>query len=322
MMKETNLARADLNLLVLFEAVLRERHVGRAAEQLSLTSSAVSHGLNRLRQLLNDPLFLKTPKGVVPTARATALAEPIADILARARRVIATAEPFDPSRSARRFTIGMPDATAEILLPLLTEIRRVAPFIDISVRQTLRETAIAELDAHTVDIAIVPLDDIPKRFVERVLIEEEFIITTRPGHPFAKDPTLDRYCEMLHLIISLTGDPHAYIDDVLASMGRKRRIALTVPNFMLACAIIAETDLIGALPKSLVARHGARFGVVATPVPLRLRGFRIRAIAPKVAMMDAGLEWLFGLLGTWAGDVDNLAAAPASRPTKTKPTRR
>src|SRR5688500_1119224 len=109
MLNKTDLARSDLNLLVLFETVLEERHVGRAAERLKLSSSAVSHGLTRLRRFLNDPLFLKTPKGVVPTARATELAAPIAEILAHVRSVIATAEPFDPAKSTRRFTIGAPD---------------------------------------------------------------------------------------------------------------------------------------------------------------------------------------------------------------------
>ena len=89
-MNEINLARADLNLLALFEVIFSERHLGRAAVRLNLTPSAVSHGLSRLRRLLNDPLFLRVPKGVMPTARALALAEPIADVLARARNVLAT----------------------------------------------------------------------------------------------------------------------------------------------------------------------------------------------------------------------------------------
>src|SRR3954467_15291088 len=101
MLHEIDLARADLNLLVLFEVVLRELHVGRAAERLNLSPSAVSHGLGRLRRLLNDPLFLRTPKGVVPTARATELSEPIADILVRVRNVVSIAGPFDPATSAR-----------------------------------------------------------------------------------------------------------------------------------------------------------------------------------------------------------------------------
>src|SRR6188474_3982581 len=97
MLNKIDLSRADLNLLALFEVVLEERHVGRAAERLRLTPSAVSHGLGRLRRMLNDPLFLRTPKGVVPTARATELAAPVADILARVRAVVSFAEPFDPA---------------------------------------------------------------------------------------------------------------------------------------------------------------------------------------------------------------------------------
>src|SRR3954468_4613468 len=114
MLNKIDLSRANLNLLVLFEVVLAERNVGRAAQRLKLTPSAVSHGLGRLRRLLNDPLFLRTPKGVVPTARASELAAPIADALARVRSVISSAEPFDPATSTRRFAIGAPDAISAV----------------------------------------------------------------------------------------------------------------------------------------------------------------------------------------------------------------
>ena len=110
MLNAIDLTRIDLNLLVLFEIVLEERHVGRAAERMKLTPSAVSHGLGRLRKLLGDPLFLRTPRGMTPTARSIALQASIADVLARARSVIATAAPFDPATSGRRFVLGAPDA--------------------------------------------------------------------------------------------------------------------------------------------------------------------------------------------------------------------
>lgn len=296
MLNEIHLGNADLNLLPVFEAVLAERHVGKAALRLHLTPSAVSHGLNRLRFLLNDPLFLRTPKGVAPTARALELAEPIADILARVRRVVTSAEPFDPARSERRFTIGAPDGTV-LLPPLLREIQRNAPGIDISMRTVLRDSAITELDARLADVVIVPLDEVPARFVHKMISEEDFVIVSRAGHPFAEAPTLDRYCAMKHIVVSMTGDPHTNVDNVLAREGRSRRIALTVPNFMLAFALIAESDLIAALPKSLLAMHGVRFGLIGTPLPFPTWRFQIRAIVPKVAMMDAGVEWLFGLLG-------------------------
>jgi DNA-binding transcriptional LysR family regulator len=303
MLNQVELARTDLNLLVLFEVVLRERHVGRAADRLNLTPSAVSHGLGRLRRLLNDPLFLRTPKGVVPTARATELAQPIADILARTSAVISTAAPFDPSTSTRRFTIGAPDGVSAVVLrPLLGKLRGLAPLIDIGVRQILPSparvwrTALADLEAGAMDIAIVPSDDIPPRFERRRLYEEDFVIAMRSGHRLARDPTLERYCEMQHLVVSHTGDPHGFVDEVLAKRGRARRIALTVPNFMLALAITAETDLVTALPRRFAAMHAKRFGILGLDPPLPLPGFRVNAIAPKVALMDAGLAWLFGLL--------------------------
>lgn len=119
----------------------------------------------------------------------------------------------------------------------------------------------------------------------------------RAGHPFAKAQTLDRYCEMQHLVVSLTGDAYGFVDRVLAEQGRSRRIALTVPDFMLALAIIAETDLISALPRRFAAMHAPRFGVVGLEAPLPLGRFQLNAVAPKVAMMDMGLTWLFDVLG-------------------------
>lgn len=303
MLNTIDLSRTDLNLLVLFEAVLGEGHVGRAADRLNLTPSAVSHGLGRLRRLLNDPLFLRTPKGVVPTARATELAAPIAEVLARVRSVMATAAPFDAATAIRRFAIGAPDGVSAVILrPLLAELSRIAPSIDVGVRQILPSparvwrSAIVDLEAHAIDIAIIPSDDIPPRFEKRCIYEEDFVIAMRLGHPFARDPSLERYCSMQHLVVSDSGDPYGFVDEQLAKQSRARRIALTVPNFMFALAVIAETDLISALPRRFVAMHAARFGVLSLDAPLPLPGFRLNAVAPKVAMMDAGVAWLFDLL--------------------------
>ena len=195
----------------------------------------MSHGLNRLRFLLNDPLFLRTPKGMTPTARALELAESIADILARVRRVVATAEPFDPARSGRRFMIGAPDGTAAVLLPpLLWEIQRTAPRIDIGMRHVLRDTAIAELDAHLVDIVMVSLDEIPARFVP----QDHF--RRRLCDCIARWPSLRGSADTGQLLRHETprGVDHRRtappIDDLLAHEDRSRRVALTVPNFMLA----------------------------------------------------------------------------------------
>jgi DNA-binding transcriptional LysR family regulator len=193
MLNEIDLSRSDLNLLVLFEAVIDEGHVGRAAARLNLTPSAVSHGLGRLRRLLDDPLFLRTPRGVVPTARALELAAPIADVLARARRVLATTAPFDPARSRRRFVIGAPDGVSAVFLPpLLATLGRAAPAVDIRLRQLLPapgETSpesawrevFADLDARTLDVAVLPVAAAPARFHAQPLYEEDFVVAVGGG---------------------------------------------------------------------------------------------------------------------------------------------
>jgi DNA-binding transcriptional LysR family regulator len=308
MLNEIDLSRADLNLLTLFEVVLRERHVGRAAARLNLSPSAVSHGLKRLRLLLNDPLFLRTPKGVVPTARATQLAGPVAEVLARVRSVISSAEAFDPAKSSRRFIIAAPDGVAAVILqPLLAILKRSAPNIDVGLRQLLPpqggrstetawEPALDALEAGDMDVAIAPLDAVPARFVARVLFEEDFVVVARAKHPFVAKPTLEQFCRMRHLVVSLTGDAHGFVDTALEKQGLSRRVTLTVPDFSNGLAIVAESDLIAAMPRRFVAMHAARFGVVSREVPLRLRKYAMRAVATRAAMMDAGLAWLFAAL--------------------------
>jgi DNA-binding transcriptional LysR family regulator len=308
MLNQIDLSRADLNLLVLFETVMEERHVGRSAERLSLSPSAVSHGLGRLRSLLGDPLFLKTPRGVVPTDRATELAAPVAEILARVRSVISSAEPFDPSSSTRRFVIGAPDGASSVFLPpLLALARREAPGIAISIRQLLPRhgerssalawlDAIAELEARAMDVAVIPFDDFPVRFAVDTIYEEDFVIAARVGHSFVRDRSLENYCALQHLVVSSAGDPKGFVDKVLAEHGLSRRVALTVPNFMFGLAVLAETDLIAAYPRRFIAMHASRFGVVGIDAPIPLGHFKMNSIVPKVAMMDAGLAWLAGLL--------------------------
>ena len=329
MLKDIHLSRVDLNLLVLFDAVLAERHVGRAAARMHLTASAVSHGLGRLRRLLHDPLFLRTPKGVAPTARALELAAPVAEVLSRVRGVLASAEPFDPKTSTRRFSIGAPDgASAVFLPPLLEAIRRSAPDVDVSLRQLLPAEGEASperawrlaydaLDGRALDVAVIPTGDVPARFHAQPLYDEDFVIAVRAGHPYAKAPTLARYCAMQHLVVSHTGDAQGFVDAALAQHGRTRRVAATVPNFMLALAVVAETDLLSAFPRAFVARHAARFGVVAIEPPLALPRFQLNAVAPAVAMRDGGLAWLFDVLRETAPP-----SPSAKRRRRTPPTLR
>lgn len=308
MLNQIDLSRVDLNLLVLLEAVMHERHVGRAAQRLHLTPSAVSHGVARLRLLLNDPLFLRTPKGVTPTARAIQLEAPVEELLARVRSVLSSAAPFDPTTTTRRFTIGAPDGSSAVLLmPLLDALRQAAPSIDIAVRQLLPvagetspekawSTAWAELDARAMDLAIVPTGDIPLRFSRERLYEEDFVLVVRAGHSLARKVSLNNYLEAMQLVVSMTGDPQGFVDTMLAAQGLSRRVALTVPNFMFALAVVADSDLVCAVPRRFAELHAVRFGLRVIEPPLSLGRFNMNLVVPEVAMMDSGIAWLVGVL--------------------------
>jgi DNA-binding transcriptional LysR family regulator len=297
MLHEIDLGRVDLNLLVLFEAVFEERHVGRAAQRLHLSPSAVSHGVGRLRRALHDPVFLKHPKGVVPTARAAELAVPIADILARVREVVGIALPFAPRTSTRRFAIGAPDAIATVVLPpVLAAVRREAPGVIVNVTEVEPGATLAALDARTIDVACYPLDELPARFEARPLYDEDFVIAAREGHPLGKKPSLERYAAAQHVLVSPTGAARGFMDDVLAEHGLQRRIALTVPTFLWALTVLAGGDLVATLPRTLVRAHGARFGVAALEPPLPFGATRVRAVATRAAMTDAGVAWLMELV--------------------------
>jgi DNA-binding transcriptional LysR family regulator len=299
MLNEIDLSRIDLNLLVVFDAVLTEQNVGRAAARLNLTPSAISHGLGRLRRMLNDPLFLRNPRGVVPTARAMEIAPAITEILTQVRSVIAMAEPFDPITSRRRFVIGAPDGvSAVVLMPLLKHLEKKAPGVDISLRQLLPtpgtisrerawQAAFDELEGRAMDVAILPVEHVAPRFAARTMYEEEFAIAMRAGHPFGRNPTLRSYCDAQHLVVSHSGDAFGFVDASLAAHGLSRRIAL---------AVLAQTELISALPKAFVAQHGERFGIATVPAPLDLDRFQIQAVATKASMMDSGLVWLVNAL--------------------------
>jgi DNA-binding transcriptional LysR family regulator len=305
MLNPAQLLRIDLSLLVLFMAVLEEGHVARAADKLNLTPSAVSHSLNRLRRLLQDPLFLKTPKGVKPTERALALAAPVAEILMRVEHVITSSVPFNPATAERKFTIGAPDAIATIFLtPLLDVLAREAPGIDLRIINLMPQhhgkptsavwaTTLNELDAQRLDFALLPIGQTPPRFHSKALYEETFVVVMRKGHPFARNPSLKTYLTMRHMLVSAIGDAHGAVDEMLLEKGLSRRVALTVPNFMLALVQLSETDLIATLPEYLLKHHAARFGLETSPLPLPWDPGSPRIVTSKAAMQDVGIAWMF-----------------------------
>jgi DNA-binding transcriptional LysR family regulator len=325
MLKPAQLLRIDLSLLVLFSTVLEEGHVARAAQRLNLTPSAVSHGLRRLRRLLNDPLFLKTPSGVKPTDRARALASPVAEALRRVEAIVTAAGPFDPRTAQRCFTIGAPDALAAIFLgPLVACLAHEAPGIDIRLLQLIPQhhgkptsqvwqTTLTELDAQRLDMAVLPIGPLPPRFAERLLFEEDFVVAMRKGHPLARKPGLEAYLAAQHMLVSTIGDALGVVDAKLAQKGYSRRVTLTVPNFMMALMQLAESNLVATLPRHLVERHAARFNLVTRPVPLPWTPDPVRVVASRAAMADAGIAWLFDTMARSIGAGTQSASAEGRR---------
>ncbi len=286
MLNQIDLSRTDLNLLVLFEVVLEERHArsrgGTApadAIGASATASAASGRSSTTRCSCGRRRASYRPRG------ATELSAPIAELLARARTIVATATPFDPATSTRRFTIGAPDGASAVFPPLLAAIRTEAPHVDIAIRQLLPVAGVvspdqawrdglADLEARAMDMAVIPTGGVPARFEARQIYAEDFVIAMRKGHAFGRRAGLDRFAEMEHLVVSMTGDPHGFVDAALAEQGRSRRVAPTVPNFMFALAVLADTDLVAALPRRLVAaarpafwRRSGRGALAAAALP-------------------------------------------------------
>ncbi len=191
----------------------------------------------------------------------------------------------------------MPDAVAAVLLPpLLGRLTQEAPEIDLGIIGTLLGDALADLDTRRADIAIQPLGEVPTRFLSEPIYTEEFAIAVRRGHSLQTDFSLARYCEHGHILVSTSGDFHGLVDTLLAEKGLRRRVAVSVPNFLLALAIVAETDLVAAIPTRLLAMYAQLYEIDIIVPPEPWGRAPLHAIIPRVALMDEGSAWLFRLL--------------------------
>ena len=303
-MNIAHLARADLNLLILFDRLFEERNASKVAASLSLSPSAISHALRRLRSTLNDPLFLPSPKGMMPTERALALAPAIRDIVERVAGVVASAETFEPATSRRRFRIGAPDGAVSVLLAALVRtLEESAPGIDVSLLQLLPASrtgdadqawreSLASLDAGRIDLAILPFRPAQDRFHVARLYAEDFLFLVRRGHPFAAKQTLGALADFRHVLVSATGDTKGFVDAKLADHGLTRRVALTLPSFLMAAAAIASSDLIGAVPRRFARDVAMVFNLELVESPIPFVSADLQAIVLKAAMLDRGIAWL------------------------------
>ncbi len=264
----------DLNLLVAFDALMAERSVTRAGARIGRTQPAMSAALARLRALLQDELFVRSRVGLQPTPRALDLAEPLGRALADIQRTLNFVQGFEPSTSSASFTLGLSEHPTFVVLPMLVDhLREVAPAITLRVRSFMaRDDAVTMLDAGEVDLTVgVPPSSPSARILERKLFEERFVCVVRRGHPAAnKALTLPAFLALSHLLVSPEDEGYGRVDAALAKLGRKRRLALILPQMYAVPAIIMRSDMVVTLLEGVVhaSGYGERLSVRAPPLDL------------------------------------------------------
>lgn len=295
-MELSRLASADLNLLVTFEALYAEAHVTRAAQRMGITQPAMSHALTRLRTLFADPLFTRTPRGVAPTPRARALAEPVRRILNEAARTLAAPE-FEPATARHTFRIATADFGQLVLLPpLLEHLARAAPYVDLVVRPTPTELTPA-LENGDIDLTFVAAQPKAPRLVVQRLFDEHFVSAARKGHPIflggrrGQRLTPQRFAALDHVQIAVRGTPGGPVDDALAALGLTRRVALRVPEFLVAPLLVARSNLVLTAPSRMLDALAHPDLRIFEP-PLELPSFTLRQVWHESRRQEPAHAWL------------------------------
>jgi DNA-binding transcriptional LysR family regulator len=286
------LAGIDLNLLTSLDAVLETQNLTVAAKRLGLTQPAVSHALKRLRELLGDPLLVRTKRGMQPTPRALELRPAVRDALAAAAAVLQAAPAFDPATSQRVFSIAAVDQAMFQILPALANRLVAAPGIRLDIRPG-QSDRMTEALASDLDIAVGVFRDAPAGVRDEVLWKEDFACVVRRGSPAARGPfDLARYLSLRHLLIAPRGLPGSPLDDQLARKGHTRTIALIVPHFLVAPHVVAATDLVWTAPGRLAKAFAEQVPLTIRDVPFALAGFSLVMRWHLRLDRDPGLAWL------------------------------
>ncbi|WP_050627225.1 LysR family transcriptional regulator [Bradyrhizobium viridifuturi] len=291
-----NLNSLDLNLLVALDALLREANVSRAAMRLNLSQPATSHALQRLRDLIGDPLLVRNGARMELTPRAQALRSPLAQALDQVRTLFVS-DDFDAARSERHFRLMMPDLAVELLMPSLMEkVTRMAPNVTIDV-VPWRGPAIFTPDfARTIDL-VISIGDSFKGFHRQRLYTDSDALAVRRGHPAgARLGKREAFLAARHVAVIIRGQNEDLIDTWLRGKGIERRIALVVPGYIEALHITARTDLVAFVPRRLISALSKQLSLVTVTPPLDPGIDEQQMFYPTRAQMDPGSIWLRKLM--------------------------
>jgi DNA-binding transcriptional LysR family regulator len=315
-----NLAALDLNLIVALEALLEEASVGRAADRVSLSQPAMSHALKRLRRLLDDPLLVRVGARMQLMARAEALRYPVQDALSRVRDLL-IGEGFEPAHSMRTFQLFVADNASDLLLPpLLKQLQKEAPNVCIRVQPWRGNMPDPFELARLVDVAIACVPNKFKGFYQQRLFTDRDACAVRCGHPIAAriaDP--EEFLKAKHVAVvgrEFTEDP---VDTWLRQEGRERNVALTVPHYLQALHVVAQSDLIAVLPERLIHAYAGILHVDAVAVPLDVGTFDEYILHPARNHADPGCVWLRRVLMTVAKSLGPLEPKRAHEKLNRRP---
>ncbi len=324
--RATNFRTLDLNLLKVFDVVMVERNVTRAAARLAMTQPAVSNALRRLRESTREELFVPSSTGVTPTPHADALWPVVRASLLKLHDAF---EPqgFDAGVDERHFTLAMADASAALFAPVLTQaLRREQAQVDLRVVPLTSRDPRPLLEQSQADIAVGFFPDVSaalaaegERCVMRLepLYRCDYMCVMRRGHPLAEEGalTLDAYCNAEHLRVSFAGRPRGFVDESLARLGRSRRVRLTVNEFATAGAAVHQSDLLTVLPRSFVPATGFAAQLVMRPLPLEMPRIEVSLLWHLRHEQDTGQRWLRDTLARAAQEISrSLKAADTSAP--------
>jgi DNA-binding transcriptional LysR family regulator len=300
-----NLRTFDLNLLKVFDEVMSERSLTRAASRLALTQPAVSNALRRLREALHDELLVRKGRGLEPTPRGLELWPAVRDALQRIETTLAPSV-FDPASAETAFVLTMADATAAELMPgLVARVSSEAPGVTLRVvplttrdpRKLLEEgeadLAVGHFPAAMAELSSRARSGDASAFFHHRLFAGDYVCAMRRGHPLAQGPlTLERFCQARHLLVSFSGRAFGFVDEALARLERKRQVVLTVNQFFTAGKVVVQTDLLTVLPRHFVSVTGFAQQLVQRDLPFTVPPIEVDALWYKRLDASPAHGWL------------------------------
>jgi DNA-binding transcriptional LysR family regulator len=291
------LGAIDLNLLVVFDAVMQERNVTRAGQRLGLSQPAMSHALTRLRHMLKDDLFIRSPKGMLPTPRAEQLAVPVRTALDGLQQSLEPTR-FDPSRATRKFRIAVDNYAAVVLVGVLAQqVGKIAPQVLLEFLPSGTLKLLDLLDHGELDLVIGPGSAMAERFSNQVLVQDEFVVVLRKNHhaAAARELSIEEFAALPHLEISSARHSTDFVDQALARNKRARRVALHAP-FLSASRVLLTSGMISVLPRRIAEELSFHLPLTIRQLPFASPNIKTTMIWPRWLDNQPAHLWIRGVI--------------------------